>query len=213
MLEKRIPQRSNITEKVDSTRQEGTTYSEIGIPTPEFIERVIEVKRVSKVVKGGKRLRIQATVVVGDGKGTIGIGHGKAAEVALAVKKATLRAKKNLMPVAIKDNTIPHETTGKFSSSRVLLKPAAKGTGLVACPKVRAVLEAAGIRDCLTKSLGSNSSYNLALATLIALKQLRTLEEIARVRNKPVSYFVLRRSKDSGSSVAKKEGLGEDPVN
>ncbi|MEO0084930.1 MAG: 30S ribosomal protein S5, partial [candidate division WOR-3 bacterium] len=144
-------------------------------------------------VKGGKRLRISACVVVGDGKGMVGIGHGKAAEVALAVQKATLRAKKNLTPVAIKGTTIPHETFGKFSASRVLLKPAASGTGLVACPKVRAVLEAVGIKDCLTKSLGSNSSYNLALATLKALKQLRTIEEIAHSRNKPLSYLVTKK--------------------
>uniref|UniRef100_A0A7C6EDZ7 Small ribosomal subunit protein uS5 n=1 Tax=candidate division WOR-3 bacterium TaxID=2052148 RepID=A0A7C6EDZ7_UNCW3 len=209
MLEKRGPQRNN------AQVPEGTTYSagEAGIPAPEFIERVIEVKRVSKVVKGGKRLRIQATVVVGDGKGTIGIGHGKAAEVALAVRKATLRAKKSLTQVAIKDNTIPHETTGKFSASRILLKPASKGTGLVACPKVRAVLEAAGIRDCLTKSLGSNSSYNLAIATLNALNKLRSLEDIARARNKPISHFVAPSKVDRSNSSSKQEEKGESSVN
>lgn len=187
MLEKRTLQKGN------ASLPEKSGYDETGIPAPELIERVIEVKRVSKVVKGGKRLRISACVVVGDGKGMVGIAHGKAAEVALAVQKATLRAKKNLTPVAIKGTTIPHETFGKFSASRVLLKPAASGTGLVACPKVRAVLEAVGIKDCLTKSLGSNSSYNLALATLKALKQLRTIEEIARSRNKPLSYLVTKK--------------------
>ncbi len=187
MLDKRAPQNG------ETTTPEATTYLETTPQVPEFIERVIDIKRVSKVVKGGKRLRISATVVVGDGRGTVGIGHGKAAEVALAVKKATLRAKKNLTPVAIKGNTIPHESVGKYSASRVLLKPASKGTGLVACSKVRAVLEAAGVKDCLTKSLGSNSAYNLAIATLNGLRQLRTIEEIARFRNKPISYLVIKK--------------------
>jgi len=177
------------------------TSSEEGYPIQEFIERVIEIKRVSKVVKGGKRMRISATVVAGDGKGNIGVGHGKAAEVAQAVRKATIRAKKNFSLVSIKNNTIPHQTTGKYSASLVLLRPASKGTGLVACPKVRAVLEAAGIKDCLTKSLKSNNSYNLAIATLKALHQLRTIEEIARVRNKPISHLV-----------AKKEATSESPI-
>lgn len=195
MLDKRI-------QRPGESAPEVSTYNETTIPAQEFIERVIELKRVSKVVKGGKRIRIQATVVVGDGKGNVGIGHGKAAEVAVAVKKATLRAKRNLIPVAIKENTIPHETMGKFGASRVLLKPASKGTGLVACPKVRAVLEAAGVKDCLSKSLRSNTAYNLASATLNALRQLRTIEEIARYRNKPISHLVI-----------KKEGVSESQAN
>jgi len=180
---------------------EGHAFTESAGPLQEFIERVIEIKRVSKVVKGGKRMRMSATVVAGDGKGNVGIGHGKASEVAQAVRKATLRAKKNLSPVSVKDNTIPHETVGKYSASRVLLKPASKGTGLVACPKVRAVLEAAGIKDCLTKSLGSNSSYNLATATLLALQKLRTIEEIAKNRNKPISHLVAKKGTGCESTV------------
>ncbi len=185
-------------------RPGGTTpgaSSEEGFPIQEFIERVIEIKRVSKVVKGGKHMRISATVVAGDGKGNIGVGHGKAAEVAQAVRKATIQAKKSFFRVSIKDNTIPHQTTGKYSASLVLLRPASKGTGLVACPKVRAVLEAAGIKDCLTKSLKSNNSYNLAIATLKALQQLRTIDEVARIRNKPISHLV-----------AKKETPNESPI-
>ncbi len=186
------------------TRPGGATpgsSSEEGFPIQEFIERVIEIKRVSKVVKGGKHMRISATVVAGDGKGNIGVGHGKAAEVAQAVRKATIQAKKSFFRVSIKDNTIPHQTTGKYSASLVLLRPASKGTGLVACPKVRAVLEAAGIKDCLTKSLKSNNSYNLAIATLKALQQLRTIDEVARIRNKPISHLV-----------AKKETPNESPI-
>jgi small subunit ribosomal protein S5 len=187
MLEKGTAQRG------DTEAKERTVLGESAIPFEEFIERVIEIKRVSKVVKGGKRMRLSATVVVGDGKGNVGVGHGKASEFAQAVRKATLRAKKNLNPIAIKCNTIPHETTGKYSASLVLLKPASPGTGLVACPKVRAVLEAVGIKDCLTKSLRSNSSFNLAIATLKALQQLRNIDEIAKIRNKPISHLVIKR--------------------
>jgi small subunit ribosomal protein S5 len=196
MLEKRPAQRS------ESSNPGRQAFTEVAGSVLEFIERVIEIKRVSKVVKGGKRMRLSATVVVGDGKGSVGVGHGKASEVAQAVRKATLRAKKNLSPVSIKDNTIPHETIGKYSASRVLLKPASKGTGLVACPKVRAVLEAAGIKDCLTKSLRSNSSYNLAIATLLALQQLRTIDEIAKNRNKPIAHLIAKKGMVSESTVS-----------
>ncbi|MDH5186562.1 MAG: 30S ribosomal protein S5 [candidate division WOR-3 bacterium] len=187
-------------------REPGSGISRAGleatVPIPEFIERVIEVKRVSKVVKGGKRMRISATVVAGDGKGHIGVGHGKASEVAQAVRKASLRAKKSFFLVSTKGNTIPHAVTGKYSASRVLLKPASTGTGLVACPKVRAVLEAAGIKDCLTKSLGSNNSYNIAIATLNGLRRLRNLEQIARFRNKPISHFVMKKGVESEGDIS-----------
>jgi small subunit ribosomal protein S5 len=160
---------------------------------PELIERVISIKRVSKVMKGGKRMRLSASVVVGDGKGMVGLGHGKAAEVAVAVRKATTRARKDMVRVSIAGHTIPHETKGKYGASRVLVKPAARGTGLIACPQVRAVLEAAGLNDGLSKSLGSRNAYNTARATIVALQQLRTIEQVAAARNKPVSHLARKQ--------------------
>lgn len=148
------------------------------------------IKRVSKVVKGGKRLKISAAVVVGNGKGDVGIGHGKAAEVAQAVKKAGTRGKKNLVHISFRGHTIPYEVQGKYGASKVLLKPAAPGTGLIACSQVRAVLEALGLKDCLSKAFGSYNPYNLAVATIRALQKLRTLEEIAQIRNKPIKHFI-----------------------
>jgi small subunit ribosomal protein S5 len=159
----------------------------------EFIERVINIKRVSKVMKGGKRMKISASVVVGDAKGMVGLGHGKASEVAVAVRKATTQARKDMVRVSVSGHTIPHETKGKFGASRVLVKPAAPGTGLIACPQVRAVLEAAGLRDALSKSLGSRNAYNTARAAIAALKECRTIEQVAAVRNKPVSHFIERQ--------------------
>lgn len=171
-----------------------------GLPEQELIERVIDIKRVSKVVKGGKRMKLSAAVVVGDGQGRVGLGHGKAQEVAVAVRKATGRAKKDMAKVATKNRTIPHETLGKFAASRVLLKPAAEGTGLIACPQVRAVLEALGLRDALSKVLGSRNPYNSARATIVALKKLRTIDEVAAMRNKPVRRFVERSGSEAVES-------------
>ncbi len=159
---------------------------------------MINIKRVSKVVKGGKRMKLSATVVVGDGKGMVGLAHGKASEVAIAVRKASDRARKSMVKIMVAKHTIPHETYGKFGASRVILKPASEGTGLIAPPQIRAVLEACGLRDVLTKSLGSNNPYNLAMATLKALSKLRSLPEIAKARNKPIGYFIERR--DEGES-------------
>ncbi len=172
----------------------GTTVPEVpaAAPEQEFIERVISIKRISKVMKGGKRMRISAAVVVGDGRGRVGLGHGKALEVAAAVSKATVRARKEMRPVAMKGHTIPHECTGKYGASRVLVKPAAPGTGLIACPQVRAVLEAAGLRDALSKVFGSRNHYNTARATIRALATLRTLEQVAAARNKPIHHLVER---------------------
>ena len=163
---------------------------------PELIERVINIKRVSKVMKGGKRMRLSASVVVGDGKGMVGLGHGKAAEVAVAVRKATTRARKDMARVSIAGHTIPHETKGKYGASRVLVKPAARGTGLIACPQVRAVLEAAGLNDGLSKSLGSRNAYNTARATIVALRQLRSIDQVAAARNKPVGHFIRRQTEN-----------------
>jgi len=161
-----------------------------------LIERVINIKRISKVMKGGKRMRLSAVVVVGDGRGQVGLGHGKALEVAAAVRKAGVRARKDMVRVATKGSTIPHETEGKHGASRVLVKPAAPGTGLIACPQVRAVLEAAGLRDALSKAYGSRNHYNTARATITALARLRTIEQVAAARNKPISHFVEARSEN-----------------
>ncbi|MEO0098885.1 MAG: 30S ribosomal protein S5 [candidate division WOR-3 bacterium] len=154
------------------------------------MERVIEIKRVSKTVKGGKRFNISASVVVGDGKSMVGIGHAKAAEVVQAVKKATEKAKKNMVKISIKGRTIPHPVQAKFGASKVILKPASPGTGIIACQQVRAPVEALGIQDILTKSFGSRNPYNLATATIKALMKLKTLEEIARMRNKPIAEII-----------------------
>jgi small subunit ribosomal protein S5 len=169
------------------------TDSEVVQQEPELIERVINIKRISKVMKGGKRMRISAAVVVGDGKGQVGVGHGKAVEVAVAVRKAAARARKEMVKISFRGHTIPHETTGKFGATKVLIKPAAPGTGLIACPQVRAVLEAVGLRDALSKAYGSRNHYNTAKATIIALSRLRTLDQVAAARNKPIGYFVERK--------------------
>lgn len=148
----------------------------------EFIEQVIRVSRVAKVVKGGKRFSFSALVVVGDGKGNIGAAIGKAGETVDAIRKATEKAKKNMFQVPIVETTIPHEVLGRADAARVLLKPASRGTGIVAGGPVRAVLEAAGYSNVLTKSLGSNTSVNVIWATLNGLRQLKTREEILQIR-------------------------------
>ena len=157
----------------------------------EYEELVISVNRVTKVTKGGRHFRFAATVVVGDRKGKVGIGSGKALEVPDAIKKATAAATKNITNVAIVDGyTIPHEAIGVRGASKVMLKPASKGTGVKAGGPVRAVLELAGVKDILSKSLGSNTKVNMAYATLDALKQQRTAEEIAKLRGKKVEEIL-----------------------
>jgi len=148
----------------------------------EFIEQVIRVSRVAKVVKGGKRFSFSALVVVGDGKGRVGAAIGKAGETVDAIRKATEKAKKSMFSVPIVDTTIPHEVLGRADAARVLLKPASRGTGIVAGGPVRAVLEAAGYSNVLTKSLGSNTAVNVIWATLNGLRQLKTREEILQIR-------------------------------
>lgn len=177
-------------------RQEATGGQGPGLPEQELVERVVNIKRVSKVVKGGKRMKLSASVVVGDGQGQVGLGHGKSSEVAAAVRKGTARAKKDMTRVSVKGRTIPHETSGKFRASVVLVKPAAAGTGLIASSHVRAVLEAVGLRDALSKSLGSRNPYNTARATILALKKLRTIDQVAQATNKPVSHFVRKEHRD-----------------
>jgi small subunit ribosomal protein S5 len=145
-------------------------------------DRVVEIRRVSKVVKGGRRFNFSALVVVGDGKGRVGAGLGKANTVPAAIQKGQDRAKRNMFDVPMRNTTIPHGVLGKFESSTVLLKPASEGTGVIAGGGVRAVLELAGIKDVLTKALGSTTSVNLVQSTVEGLKRLRTKADIEQLR-------------------------------
>jgi small subunit ribosomal protein S5 len=149
---------------------------------PQMIEKVVFINRCAKVVKGGRRFSFAALTVVGDQKGNIGVGYGKANEVPDAIKKSTEHAKKKLMHVKLKGDTIPHDVTGHFDGGVVLLKPASPGTGLIAGGGVRAVLEAAGIKNVLTKSMGSNNHIAVVNATVNALLQLKLAEDFAKVR-------------------------------
>lgn len=149
-------------------------------------KKLVQVNRVTKVVKGGRTMRFTALVVVGDGKGKVGCGTGKAAEVPAAIEKATQQAKKNMINVPIVGTSIPHEVIGKFGRGNVLMKPAQEGTGIISGGSVRAVLEAAGYKDIRTKSLGSSNPINSVKATINGLKSLRTAEQIAALRGKSV---------------------------
>ena len=185
----------NTTEKVEKTSKRPRKANEKNEKRGQrpqrqpklYEEEVISIGRVTKVTKGGRHLRFSAVLVVGDKKGKVGLGTGKSNEVPDAIKKASQAAQKNVVKVSIvEERTIPHEATGVCGASRVMLKPANKGTGVKAGGPVRSVLEMAGVKDILSKSLGSSTKVNMAYATLEALKSQKTVEEVARLRGKKV---------------------------
>lgn len=155
-----------------------------------FIKKLIGINRVSKTVKGGRNMRFAALVVVGDGNGKVGYGQGKAKEVPEAIEKATQAAKKNLINVPIVDTTIPHEVLGKFGKGAVLMMPAQTGTGVIAGGPVRAVMEAAGVKNIRTKSHGTQNPINCVKATIAGLASLKTAEQVAALRGKPVEEII-----------------------
>lgn len=159
---------------------------------PEFIEKVLDIARVAKVVKGGRRFSFRAMVVIGDGKGKIGLGCGKSNEVMGAIQKAILDAKRRMVMIPRRGTTIPHQVIGTFKAARVVMRPASEGTGVIAGGTVRAVAECAGITNILSKSLGSDSKINIARAAISGLTSMRTLEQVAMLRGKSLEELRTR---------------------
>ena len=152
-----------------------------------LIEKIVYLNRVAKVVKGGRRFSFSALVVVGDGNGSVGCGLGKANEVPEAIRKASETARKNMTEVAILDGTLPYETLGRYGAARVMMKPASKGTGIIAGGPVRAIMEAVGVHDILTKAIGTNNPHNVLKAALAGLQGLRSAEDVSRIRGKELT--------------------------
>ena len=157
-------------------------HNELGL-----LEKIVYLNRVAKVVKGGRRFSFSALVVVGDGNGNVGYGLGKAQEVPEALRKATEHARKNMMTVPLVDGTLPYDVLGRYGSGRVLLKPASKGTGIIAGGAVRAIMEAAGVSDVLAKAIGTNNPHNVLKATMAGLASLRSAEEVSEMRGKALT--------------------------
>ncbi|MHB8834794.1 MAG: 30S ribosomal protein S5 [Candidatus Methylomirabilia bacterium] len=158
----------------------------------EFLEKVVTINRVAKVVKGGRRFSFSALVVVGDGKGKVGWGMGKANEVPAAIKKGVEKAKKGFITVPLSQNTIPHPVTGRYGAGHVIMKPASQGTGVIAGGAVRAVMETMGVRDILTKSLGTGNAHNVLRAVFEGLRSIRSAEEVALSRGKHIEEILAR---------------------
>ena len=170
--------------KVERTKKEAPEKKD------EFEKVTVDIRRVTKVVKGGRNMRFSALVVTGDGKGKVGVGMGRGAEVSIAMDKAGIDAKKHIIEVPLKDTTIPHEVIGRFEKTKVIMMPAKKGNGIIAGGSVRSVVELVGIKDITTKMYGSNNPVNCVKATLDGLKQLRSAEQIAKIRGKSVDEIL-----------------------